>query len=83
MSLKPLFAVAALIALSLFEAAQPGLAQTAPHRAHTPRIQYVRPRIEITPRPLYSRRCTDWLELQNRPSGPVLYPLTYCWWVRG
>jgi hypothetical protein len=32
---------------------------------------------------LLYRRCTDWYELQNRPSGTVLYPQMRCWWVRG
>jgi hypothetical protein len=42
-----------------------------------------RRRIEINPRPLLYRRCTDWYEIQNRPSGTVLYPQKRCWWVRG
>jgi hypothetical protein len=42
-----------------------------------------RPRIEINPRPLLYRRCVDWYELQNRPSGTVLFPQMHCWWVRG
>jgi hypothetical protein len=41
-----------------------------------------RARIEIHPRPLLYRRCTDWYELQYRPSGTVLYPQMHCWWVR-
>ncbi|HEX4407915.1 MAG TPA: hypothetical protein VH206_03990 [Xanthobacteraceae bacterium] len=61
-------------------------AQTAPLSQTTLPPQYGVPprhRIEIHPgRPLY-RRCTDWYELQNRPSGPVLYPQMRCWWVRG
>jgi hypothetical protein len=56
------------------------LAQTV---QDAPRPRYVPPRIEVTPRPLFYRRCVERLELQNRPSGPVLYPLTYCWWARG
>src|ERR1700685_15413 len=44
--------------------AQPGLASPPRH---------VRHRIEINPRPLLYRRCTDWYELQYRPSGTVLY----------
>src|ERR1700727_672683 len=40
-------------------------------------------RVTINPRPLLYRRCEDWYELQNRPSGPVLYPQMHCWWVRG
>jgi hypothetical protein len=43
----------------------------------------VRRRIEIYPRPLLYRRCTDWYELQYRPGGTVLYPKMRCWWVRG
>ena len=39
--------------------------------------------ITIYARPLLYRRCTDWYELQNRPSGTVLYPQMRCWWVRG
>jgi hypothetical protein len=42
-----------------------------------------RQRIEIHPRGLLYRRCTDWYELQHRPSGTVLYPGKHCWWVRG
>jgi hypothetical protein len=45
--------------------------------------QTTRPRIEIYPRPLVYRHCTDWYELQHRPSGTVLYPHMRCWWVRG
>jgi hypothetical protein len=61
----------------------PAGAQTAPGSPYPPQPRYVPPRIEVTPRPLFYRRCVERLELQNRPSGPVLYPLTYCWWVRG
>jgi hypothetical protein len=50
-------------------------AQTAP--------RYPRPRIVITPRPPLYRRCVERLEVQYRPSGPVLFPLTYCWWAGG
>jgi hypothetical protein len=60
----------------------PALAQSAQGKPYAPR-PYARPRIEITPAPLLYRRCVERLELQYRPSGPVLYPLTYCWWVRG
>jgi hypothetical protein len=45
--------------------------------------QHAARRITINPRPLLYRRCTDWYELQNRPSGTVLYPQMRCWWVRG
>ncbi len=44
-------------------------------------VRFERPRIVVTPRPFhYRRRCTDWLELQHRPSGTVLYPQYRCWW---
>jgi hypothetical protein len=49
--------------------------------------QLPRRRIEIYPQPQSQlpvhRRCVDWYELQNRPSGQVLYPQMRCWWVRG
>jgi hypothetical protein len=61
----------------------PASAQTTPGTPYGPRVYHARPRIEITPRPLLYRQCVERLELQNRPSGPVLYPQTYCWWVRG
>jgi hypothetical protein len=48
-----------------------------------PRYVGRRPLIVVTPRPLLYRRCAERLQLQYRPSGPVLFPLTYCWWVRG
>jgi len=53
----------------------PGTQSKPPSR---PRAQ-----IEINPRPLLYRRCVDWLEVQHRPSGTVLYPQYRCWWVRG
>ncbi len=55
--------------------AQPGTASPAPRD--------VRGRITIHPGRLLYRRCVDWYELQNRPSGPVLFPEMRCWWVRG
>ena len=60
----------------------PAVAQTVQRpRHHAPR--YARPYIEIRPQRLLYRRCTDWLELQHRPSGTVLFPQYRCWWVRG
>jgi hypothetical protein len=41
------------------------------------------PRIEINPRPLLFRRCRSWYVVQNRLSGPVLFPQKHCWWVHG
>ena len=67
--------------------ATPLLAQYEPREVYPPRVHHPRPRIEITPRlypyPRLYRRCVERLQLQYRPSGPVLYPRTYCWWVRG
>jgi hypothetical protein len=79
MSLSKLTLAAALCCAMPASAA---LAQT-PGGPYGPRHYPARPRIEITPRPLLYRRCVERLQLQYRPSGPVLYPLTYCWWVRG
>jgi hypothetical protein len=56
--------------------ATPDLSSPSPPR-------YVRRRLEIHPGRLLYRRCIDWYELQNRPSGTVLYPQMRCWWVRG
>jgi hypothetical protein len=86
MSLKWLVLIAGLTALSLFGAAPstPLWAQTAQSAPrHRPMVRRVRPYIVITPGQLLYRRCVDWLELQYRPSGTVLYPQYRCWWVRG
>lgn len=65
----------------------PSFAQNEPRVVYPPPVRHVRPRIEITPRfypyPGAHRRCVERLELQYRPSGTVLFPLTYCWWTRG
>ncbi len=89
MSLKPLTVMLGLIALPLFGAGPQAIAQTqsessplaGPSEPTQPR--HMRRRITINPRPLLYRRCADWYELQNRPSGTVLYPQMRCWWVRG
>jgi hypothetical protein len=89
MSGKPLIAMMALAAPLVFAAAPNALAQTdtsptaQPGESASPPPRYVRRRIEIYPRPLQYRRCVDWYELQDRPSGTVLYPQMHCWWVRG
>ena len=73
-------AVLVLLGAGQFEAS---LAQSTPSGPHASRLRHARPYIVITPgQPLY-RRCVDWLELQYRPSGTVLYPQFHCWWVRG
>jgi len=62
----------------------PSVAQTAYRpRHHAPPLRYARPYIEVHPQRLLYRRCVDWLELQHRPSGTVLFPQYRCWWVRG
>jgi hypothetical protein len=89
MSSKILIAIMALAALplaaplALAQTGQPTQAVLPPQYGVPPKYGAPRHRVEIHPgRPLY-RRCTDWYELQNRPSGPVLYPQMRCWWVRG
>jgi hypothetical protein len=83
MSVKSLIVVLGFAAF----VANPALAQNPPPRpVGVPSPSQVQPpRIEIHPgsRPVLYRRCTDWYELQNRPSGTVLYPGKHCWWVRG
>lgn len=59
------------------------LAQTAQQPRHHAVPPHARPYIEIRPQRLMYRRCTDWLELQHRPSGTVLFPRYRCWWVTG
>ena len=73
-----LTALAALVLLG----ATPAFAQGSPLASPRP-PRYVRHRIEIYPGRLLYRRCVDWYELQNRPSGTVLFPQMRCWWVRG
>ena len=86
MSLKSLIVIVGVTALPLFGAAPQtaAVAQTAQRGGpYAPMVRRVRPRIEVTPRPLLYRRCVDWYELQYRPSGTVLFPQYRCWWVRG
>jgi len=86
MSVKSLVTIAGLIVLLLLGVVPctPLLAQTAPQNATAaPPARRAPTQIEIYPRPLLYRRCVDWYELQNRPSGTVLYPQMRCWWVRG
>jgi hypothetical protein len=81
---KILWLIALFSALSLLGAVPStrSWAQSAPpNRLHRPVVH--RPYIVITPAPPLYRRCVDWLELQYRPSGTVLYPQFRCWWVRG
>jgi hypothetical protein len=86
MSLRWLVLLASLTVLPLAGTAlwTPSWAQTAQSaKPHRPIVRRARPYIVITPGQLLYRRCVESLQLQYRPSGPVLYPLTYCWWVRG
>jgi hypothetical protein len=85
MSLKPFVVPAVLTALALAGAVwSPSVAQVR-HAAkhHVRAARSVRPHIVVTPGRLLYRRCVDWLELQHRPSGTVLFPKYRCWWVRG
>jgi hypothetical protein len=90
MSAKLLVLISGLFCLFLVAVAPASAQSVYPGGAYAPATGgYVpppyangRPVIVVTPRrPLY-RRCAERLQLQYRPSGPVLYPLTYCWWVR-
>jgi hypothetical protein len=86
MSPKLLRLIAGLAALSVLASAPwtRSWAQSAQSsRPHRPAVHRVHPYIVITPAPLLYRRCADWLEVQYRPSGTVLYPQYRCWWVRG
>jgi hypothetical protein len=90
MRLKSFIAIAGIAALPALAMPSPATAQQAatapivqPSQPAVPPPRAARRRITITPRPLLYRRCTDWYELQNRPSGTVLYPQMRCWWVRG
>ena len=87
MRLKQLIVIVGVAVLPLFGTASRVAAQTSPiaqpGEPALPPVRHVRRRIEIYPRPLLYRRCTDWYELQYRPSGTVLYPKMRCWWVRG
>jgi hypothetical protein len=84
MALKALIVVAGLIA---FAAPDLAAAQGAPApnvgNQIVPTPVRAQPRIEIRPGRLLYRQCTDWYELQYRPSGTVLFPGKHCWWVRG
>jgi hypothetical protein len=86
MRLRLLIAIVALSRSaepSLALAQQTGISPIAqPSEPTLPPPHAARRRITINPRPLLYRRCTDWYELQNRPSGTVLYPQMHCWWVR-
>ena len=84
MSMKSRGVIVGLACLFTAAMAAPLAAQTVHRpRHHAPPPRYARPYIEIRPQRLLYRRCVDWLELQHRPSGTVLFPQYRCWWVRG
>jgi hypothetical protein len=87
MSVGSLASIVGFAALSFLGATLPAAAQaesaTGQSGTSLTLPQTTRSRIEIYLRPLLYRRCTDWYELQHRPSGTVLYPHMRCWWVRG
>ena len=76
---------AAVLALVVAGFAAPGLAQMPMPIGETPSATPpgAPPRVEVNPRPLLYRRCTDRYVIQYRPSGTVLFPERHCWWVRG
>lgn len=83
-----LLAIAAVVVSGLLAAPQQAAAQAAPSPyveavPATGPARHARSRITINPAPLLYRRCVDWYELQDRPSGTVLFPQMRCWWVRG
>jgi hypothetical protein len=86
MSLKFLIAVLIVAALP-FVCAAPAAAQNETSPLAQPGFasppHHGRGRITVHPVRLLYRRCVDWYELQDRPSGTVLYPQMRCWWVRG
>jgi len=85
MSAKSFGAVAKLATLTVFSIALPAAAQSPTPIGSGPSYSLPSgpPRIEVNPRPLLYRRCTDRYVLQYRPSGTVLFPEKHCWWVRG
>jgi hypothetical protein len=83
MSMKSIAFVAGLALLLGTATVAPSLAQAVQRPRHHAPPRYARPYIEIRPGRLFYRRCVDWLELQHRPSGTVLYPQYRCWWVTG
>jgi hypothetical protein len=86
MSMKSRGVIVGLACLFTAAMAAPLAAQTVHRpRHHAPPSRYARPYIEIRPQPhhLFYRRCVDWLELQHRPSGTVLFPRYSCRWVTG
>jgi hypothetical protein len=46
-----------------------------------PRVHRRPTNITVYPTGRYYRQCTDWYELQHRPSGDVIYPQMSCHWV--
>jgi hypothetical protein len=86
MSAKSFVVIAGFAALALVGTAPPAAAQSQSPTGQggtSLTLPRTHPRIEIYPRQLLYRRCTDWYQLQPRPSGTVLYPRMRCWWVRG
>jgi hypothetical protein len=84
MALRVLIVIAVLMALAAPDlAAAQGAPPPEVGNQIVPAPVRVQQRIEIHPRRLLYRQCTDWYELQHRPSGTVLFPGKHCWWVRG
>ena len=83
MSMKSRGVIVGLACLFTAAITASSAAQTVRRPRHHAPPRYARPYIEIRPQRLLYRRCVDWLELQHRPSGTVLFPQYRCWWVRG
>ena len=83
MSARSLNAIAGFALL--LSAVSPALAQTPTPTGAGPSATLPGgpPRIEVNPRRLLYRRCSNWYVIQYRPSGRVLFPEKHCWWVRG
>ena len=73
--------------------AQSRVKKRIPHIRVTPRYQRYPYRLYHSPYPVpydveypgpnAKRACVARLVREARPSGPVIVPRTYCWWVRG
>jgi hypothetical protein len=85
MPMRLLLIAIAVLAVLPVGAASDARAQggTRAARPHASARTGKRPRIEVNPGRLLYRRCEVQYVLQHRPSGTVLYPEQYCWWVRG
>ena len=82
---KSLIVIAGFAMLPIIGLARPARSQDSTVTGQGPSFSLPeqRPRIQVRPQRLLYRRCAVRYEIQNRPSGTVLYPAQHCWWVRG